>query len=250
MTSTQDDTNRSATLQRTEIPLYVQLSGVIRRKIEIGEWAVNSKIPSLEELADKFGVARVTARQAVKLLEKETLLVSRQGKGTFVSNALINKPCMTLHTRWTDLISLVEGTTVRMLEERDVDSFPHVESTVWNPPQSSHYMRRVHSKDGRPYNVIEIYLDQHVYNLAPEQFSTCPVLPILGHLKGVNVSNARQSLTIGAADVETAQLLGLPVGAPIANVRRIVVDDSNMAIYFGEIAYRGDYIRLDIDLNA
>ena len=250
MISTHDGVACPAPLQRTEIPLYVQLSGLIRRKIETNEWSASSKIPSLDELAAQFGVARVTARQAVKLLEKEALLLSRQGKGTFVSDVPMSKPHMALHTKWADLINMVEGTTVKMLEEGDLDSFPQTASPPIDLVRPCHYMRRIHSKDGKPYNVIKIYLDKRVYDLAPKEFSNRPVVPILGHLPGVKVLSARQTLTIGAADIEIAQMLDLPLGAPIANVRRVILNDSRTVIYFGEISYRGDYIELDIDMNV
>ena len=56
-------------------------------------------------------------------------------------------------------------------------------------------------------------------------------------------------LTIGTADLEVAQLLGVPVNAPVAEVRRVFTDADNRVIYLGEVTYRGDFIHLEMDLT-
>jgi GntR family transcriptional regulator len=53
---------------------------------------------------------------------------------------------------------------------------------------------------------------------------------------------------IGAADIETAQRLGLALNAPTAEAHCVVVDDRGVAIYVGDIIYRGDRVKFDIDL--
>ena len=52
------------------------------------------------------------------------------------------------------------------------------------------------------------------------------------------------------ADTESAHLLKIALNAPTAEVHCVVIDDDGVAIYVGEIIYRGDFIKLDIDLLA
>lgn len=249
MTSQQNQQPQREPLRRTEIPLYVQLAGLVRRKIETGEWSAGERLPSLADLSDRFGIARVTVRQAVKILVREGFLVSRQGSGTFVTEEMLKRPSMNLQTAWTDLVHQVEGTSVRMLDEFDVKNPARLESEAWRTPPTCRYMRRVHAKDGRPYAVLDIYMDLKTYLLAPDRFAVHPVLPVLGSLSEVKVGSARQTLTIDMADTETARLLDLPVGSPVANVRRVVLDATGMAVYHGDVCYRGDYIKFEIDLQ-
>ena len=56
------------------------------------------------------------------------------------------------------------------------------------------------------------------------------------------------TLAIGAADVDVARLIGVPVNTPVAEVRRVCVDTSGIVIYLAEITYRGDYVHLEMDL--
>ena len=81
----------SETLDRdASIPLYLQLAGLLRGRIERGEWQAGQKIPSENELNRLYGVSRMTARQVLAQLVNENLLFRVQGKGTFVAHPKIS----------------------------------------------------------------------------------------------------------------------------------------------------------------
>ncbi len=58
-----------------------------------------------------------------------------------------------------------------------------------------------------------------------------------------------QTLEIGTADVTVARHLGIPVNAPVAEVRRVCQAKDETVIYLAEVTYRGDYIHLEMDLK-
>ena len=53
-----------ANLKRSAIPLYTQIASSLRHEIETGTWPVGTKLPAMNQLADRFGVATQTMRQA------------------------------------------------------------------------------------------------------------------------------------------------------------------------------------------
>ena len=57
----------------------------LKRRISDGVYANGQQIPAERVLADEYGLARNTLRQALKALEDEGVLVRHVGKGTFVS---------------------------------------------------------------------------------------------------------------------------------------------------------------------
>ena len=65
-------------------PIYIKIHNEIRQRIEDGEWAVGDRIPAERELAEQFGVSRMTLRQAIQTLVDEGLLERHIGAGTFV----------------------------------------------------------------------------------------------------------------------------------------------------------------------
>jgi DNA-binding GntR family transcriptional regulator len=66
------------------VPLYFQLYGIIRKKIESKAFLEGEKIPSENELATTFGIGRPTVRQACERLIRDGLLEKRKGSGTYV----------------------------------------------------------------------------------------------------------------------------------------------------------------------
>jgi len=75
------------------------------------------------------------------------------------------------------------------------------------------------------------------------------VVPVLLDLSKVRIARASQTLAIGSADVEAAGLIGIPVNSPVAEVRRVCVDPDGTVIYLGLVTYRGDFVRLEMDLT-
>jgi GntR family transcriptional regulator len=77
--------NRQQVFKRSPVPFYIQVAMLLRNRISDGLYSPGQKMPTQEELEQEFGVARVTVRQAVELLEKEGLVQRQQGRGTFVA---------------------------------------------------------------------------------------------------------------------------------------------------------------------
>jgi DNA-binding transcriptional regulator YhcF (GntR family) len=65
-------------------PPYQQVANALRAAILTRKLAPGEKLPSGNELAQRYGVARMTIQQAMRLLRDEGLIVSRQGSGVFV----------------------------------------------------------------------------------------------------------------------------------------------------------------------
>ncbi|MET9614991.1 GntR family transcriptional regulator [Kitasatospora indigofera] len=63
---------------------YVQVADTLRDEISSGALQPGQKLPSARQLADRFGVAVMTASSGVRVLREEGLVYSTQGRGTFV----------------------------------------------------------------------------------------------------------------------------------------------------------------------
>jgi GntR family transcriptional regulator len=72
-------------------PAYRQVADRLRPSIESGEWPAGHKLPSESELMEQFGVSRVTVRLAVGALRAEGLILTRQGRGSFVRDREANR---------------------------------------------------------------------------------------------------------------------------------------------------------------
>jgi GntR family transcriptional regulator len=73
-------------------PAYRQISDRLRADIASGARLPGSQLPSLRELSEAFDVAVETVKRALGDLRSEGLLVTRQGKGTFVRTEVTEVP--------------------------------------------------------------------------------------------------------------------------------------------------------------
>ncbi|MFG1608345.1 GntR family transcriptional regulator [Actinoplanes sp. NPDC049265] len=64
--------------------MYRKIASELREKIQSGELPPGSLLPTQQELSERYGVARMTTRQAVAELINEGLVVSHQGRGVTV----------------------------------------------------------------------------------------------------------------------------------------------------------------------
>lgn len=230
-------------------PLYLQVASTLRRRIETGVWAPGGRIPTLDELAAEFSMARVTVRQALALLEDEGLIRRQQGRGTFVADRLPERQWLRLGASWPALLEMVRTLSPRLLVLEDSARQPALKAGEGKPAPAYKFMRRVHlTAEGAPYCLIGVFLDQRVFMKDPAAFMSQTHLPLLESVGGVTVADARQTLTIATADGEAARHLALPLNAPIAEVRRVVTDSNGYAVYVADLIYRGDVVKLDIQL--
>ncbi len=70
--------------KNSPIPIYYQLKQYILKLIETGELQPGDAIPSEREFGERFGISRMTVRQAITNLANERVLYRVKGKGTFV----------------------------------------------------------------------------------------------------------------------------------------------------------------------
>ena len=66
--------------------MYLQLMEQMKRKIAVGDWKPGQEIPSIRALAASTRVSVITVKRAYMELEREGVIVTRQGRGSFVAD--------------------------------------------------------------------------------------------------------------------------------------------------------------------
>src|SRR6266566_666022 len=64
--------------------LQVRIADDIRAKIETGEYPPASQLPTYDELAARYHCSVAATRRAIDLLKQQGLVITVQGKGSFV----------------------------------------------------------------------------------------------------------------------------------------------------------------------
>lgn len=66
-------------------PIYLQLADRIHRQIISGELKAGEKLPSIRDMGIKYNMNPNTVQRAYSELEREGILETKRGQGTFVS---------------------------------------------------------------------------------------------------------------------------------------------------------------------
>ena len=241
-------TELAKALRLSAVPLYIQVAAELRRRIESGHWASGQKISTIEDLQQEFGVARVTVRQAVELLERDGLVRRQQGRGTFVTTDVEDTRWLKLDTSWSSLIGTLKHNVPKFMPVSVPTEPPRLGPEEGKAAPDYVFLRSVQYRGERAYSVVSVQLARDIYERDPQAFRRQAALPVVAEMKGVKIASARQTLVIGSADPEIAGLLGVPLHAPTAEARCVVVDRRGIAIYVADIIYRGDCIRLETTL--
>jgi DNA-binding transcriptional regulator YhcF (GntR family) len=68
-------------------PMYLQIIEQIRQRIAVGDWQPGAELPSIRALAASLQVSVITVKRSYLELERDGVIVTRQGKGSFVADS-------------------------------------------------------------------------------------------------------------------------------------------------------------------
>ncbi len=117
MTLTRNDapskvTFRSVRVARASEDIVQQIKGLVLS----GQLAPGNRLPSEKELAEQFGLSRITVRDALRVLESHGLIEIKVGKG---GGAFVTDPrAQTANDLVTDLLRLQRANTRELVEAR------------------------------------------------------------------------------------------------------------------------------------
>lgn len=74
--------------QTDKRPMYQQIMEQITQRIAVGDWPPNTPLPSIRELAMDIKVSIITVKRAYLELEREGVIATQQGKGSWVNGYL------------------------------------------------------------------------------------------------------------------------------------------------------------------
>ncbi len=240
----------SALSEADPLPLYAQLAQRLRHRVGQGEWREGDRLPSHDELAAEYSVARVTVRQAINLLEIDGVLISRRGRGTFVAAKTGLRHRMAIHPTLELLLTMMRAhpPEVELIEEGEATPQLGDEEGPLAPRYV--FLRRLLRRESIPFDLHTLYVDRQLFDRAPDRFRRRYAIQELVDMPGVQIASAQQIITFGTADSEAAVRLGIALHTPVAMVRRIFRDPEGIVFFLGDYIHPGDLVQIDIDMDC
>lgn len=237
------------------VPRYYQLKEFIRERIRSGEWAPGMLIPSERELCERYGISRMTARQAVTELVNDGLLYREQGKGTFVGQPKIPQQLMSLTGFTEDMRAREQRPGARVLDAAmwDADETT-AERLRIKTGQPVFRLRRLRLADADPL-AIETTCVWFIgcERLLASDFGRDSLYGVLSDTFDMPPVSAEQEIEASLATNDEARLLEIAPGSPVLRTRRVTATRRGQPVEYAEAVYRGDkyrfYTRLTRDLR-
>ena len=206
--------------RKSPMPLWAQVLGDLRRRLEAGEFA--ERFPTDRELVDHYQLSRHTVRDAVRRLQDEGLLERERGRGTFVRATAIEQPLGALYSlfRSIEAQGYEQRSEVRALEERrDTEAA----TTLGLAPDADLvYLERVRFADTTPIAVDCSWMPASIGRaLLGVDFSHTALYEELARCCGVAPTSGWERIRPQLATTEQRRLLGIPVDQPVFAIERV-----------------------------
>ena len=131
-------------------PAYAQLVNILRQSMATGILRPGDQLPSEAQLCERYGVSPMTVRRAINMLVDQGIVITEQGRGTFVKPIAMGEASFQLRDL-QDLFNDTEHTTVTVLEARIVSADERVtRKLAISVGQRTVYIRRILRTDGLP----------------------------------------------------------------------------------------------------
>jgi GntR family transcriptional regulator len=237
------------------LPVYYQIKQVLKNWVVSKEFGPGEKIPSENELAERFHVSRLTVRQAISQLVQEGFLRSRRGEGTFVTDNESLITSFSLETAgfmdelFSSQLANVKTKSVALSRIHPSKSIKD-KLQLGNGDQEVVQIERVRLLGNRLFTYTLNYLPLEIGAIVREEdLYHRRLLEILEQDLGIQFTEAVQTIEASFADQAVAEKLEVPSGSPILFVEKIMYTKKHQPIELFRSSYRGDLYKFIVRFN-
>lgn len=230
----------------SEIPLYSQLMGIIKRSITSGALKVGDLLPSEAELCRSYNISRNTVRQAIGALEEEGFVVRKRGKGTFVTDPNTRRKGVQ-YSFTTEISQLGKTPSSTLVDFAVITPSPKIVTLMGLEPGVKVYrFTRVRNVDGEPLILETSYYPEYIYpNLTRELLETHSFYSLLYHVGVIPFSASDTYEAVVLAPHEAQLLHCAPGSAAFFHQRRTTTENGHTYEYTTSYM-RADRVKLDV----
>ena len=234
--------------------LYHRIREELRARIQAGTYQPHDRMPSESALMRHYGVSRITVRQALGDLAKESVIFKVAGKGSFVAQPKPFQELGRLQGFAEAMGAAGHETFNRLLQIGTVAASAQVAQRLalapGTPVTEIHRLRFLNRK---PVSLDTTWLPLPIgERLAREDLATRDIFLILENDYGLPLGHAELAIDATSADTRLAGLLDIPRQAPVLRVERLTCTQDGNPIDYEHLYYRADTFqyRLRVQRNG
>jgi GntR family transcriptional regulator len=222
-------------------PLYIQIFQHLRKAIQDGIYQPGEKLPSENDLGQKYGISRITAMAALDELVKARLAYRERGRGTFVAKAFIGD--------FSFFSSFSEDMLARGLKPSShlislkIESPDEATAGKLKMPSEDNYhcLTRVRLANDEPVVIQKAFLPTKIYpGIEKQDFNIRYLYEVIRKVYGFKLAWAEAIVEAGAARPDEARLLEVKPGFPVLIIWHLTLDDHYIPLEYVRSVYRSD----------
>ncbi|MFD9571566.1 GntR family transcriptional regulator [Streptomyces sp. NPDC059982] len=243
-------------------PKYQRIAAALKDAIAAGEYGPGDRLPGENDLMAAYGVARMTARQALGVLQAEGLTEARKGAGVFV------REFRPIRRRGIQRLSADLWSEGRSIWEADTEDRPTVVeflgvtqeavtvavATVLGMASGAPacVRRRRFLLDGKPVLLATSHLDAALVAGTPITEADTGPGGIYARLAEIGHKPARfrEEVRSRMPSAEEAEALGLAAGTPVVLICRTALTADGRAVEVNEMVLDSAAYVLEYEFDA
>lgn len=237
------------------LPLYVQLRDALLLEVREGGLRPGDRFPSEAAIRDRYRVSRATVRQALAELETGGVIRKVQGLGSFVAVPKIRH--VPLLTSFAELASSQGFTPSHRVLASSTEEAPADAAAELGLEEGApcRFLRRLFLADGNAVGLAETWLPTNALHghddlLDRERLDQGSMYEVLqSEPIGLVLDRAVETISPGAVDAESAELLGCEPGAPVLLIRRLTFTPEGSAVESTRLVFVGDRYEYRVELH-
>jgi GntR family transcriptional regulator len=220
------------------------IKNYLLNRIRSGELQPDDCIESEIELAEKFNVSRMTARNAIEELSTRGYFYRRRGKGTFVRKPSTSQD-RTFHS-FSESLAL-KGQAVKNQVVTFFRAGPNAEVIANLKIRKSDeilYIQRLRLVDEIPYAYEDSAYVSAIFGECNEKILNGSIYEHLENQRKVKIVLSNQEIESVSADEWLSKWLIVPVGTPLLKITTVAIMRNGIAFEYTKTYYRSDRFKM------
>lgn len=212
---------------------YISVKEDIQRRINAGVFRPHEKLPSEPELAKEYKVSRPTLREALKMLQREGVLISRNGVGTYVNSrlAVIENPLSKLQS----LGEMINNAGYKE-SETDVTIYRKKAEADWQAKlgatEDMLVMERTRTADGQKVAFYYNIIPESIVGTSLDEGFSGAIFDFFTHKLGIKIAYAITEICAVNPENDLDSLAIKHLGSEILLLKQLHFDENDKPIFY------------------
>ena len=237
------------------IPLYSRVATIIQHKIASGQYEPGERLPTEDELVGQFGVSKITVRNALALLESDSLINRIRGKGTFVADT-IPEIKQSVHTNLNQMVERMKGSRTQPLEIKTISvADSRIPKDIHNFFKMANLdeiarIRRIETHENVLYFYENYMLPDMARHITKKELAEKKSIQKVLHKKtGLTVTKGEMYLQAVPAEPDISQLLKCQSFEPLIHVQTYFWSQPEEPFEIVNRYFRACYFKYKVDVE-